>query len=73
MTKLNFIPAQHPQALSYVTVQSDPVAEPAEEPAPKKALPDWLGDLAETVMVVAAAFCGATGFMFWLFIILALA
>lgn len=76
MSKLNFIPAQHPQALSYVTVQSDPVAEPAEEPAeepaPEKSLSDRLGDLAVDVMVVAAAFCGATGFMFWLFIILAL-
>lgn len=73
MTKLNFIQAQHPQALSYVTVQSDPVAEPAEEPAPKETLSDRLGDLAVDVMVVAAAFCGATGFMFWLFVILALA
>ena len=69
MTKLNFIQAKHPQALSYVTVQSDPVAEPE----PKKTASDWLGDLAVDVMVVAAAFCGATGFMFWLFIILALA
>lgn len=73
MTKLNFIQAQHPQALSYVTVQSDPAAEPAEEPEPKKTASDWLGDLAVDVMVVAAAFCGATGFMFWLFVILALA
>jgi hypothetical protein len=55
--------------LSYVECRSDPVAEPA----PKKALPDRLGDLAVDVMVVAAAFCGATGFMFWVFIILALA
>lgn len=69
MSKLNFIQAKHPQALSYVTVQSDPVAEPA----PKETLSDRLGDLAVDVMVVAAAFCGATGFMFWLFIILALA
>lgn len=69
VTKLNFIQAQHPQALSYVTVQSDP----AEEPAPEKPLSDRLGDLAVDVMVVAAAFCGATGFMFWVFIILALA
>ena len=73
MTKLNFIQAQHPQALSYVTVQSDPVAEPAEEPAPEKPLSDRLGDLAVDVMVVAAAFCGATGFAFWVFIVLALA
>ena len=73
MTKLNFVQAQHPQALSYAVVQSDPVAEPAEEPAPKETLSDRLGDLAVDVMVVPAAFCGATGFMFWLFIILALA
>ena len=69
MTKLNFVQAKHPQALSYVTVQSDPVAEPE----PKKALADWLGDLAEAVMFTVAALCGATGFMFWVFIILALA
>lgn len=73
MSKLNFIQAKHPQALSYATVQSDPAAEPAEEPAPEKSLSDRLGDLAEAVMVVAAVVCGATGFMFWLFIILALA
>ena len=72
MTKLNFIQAKHQQALSYAVVQSDP-AEPAEEPAPEKTLSDRLGDLAVDVMVVSAAFCGATGFMFWLFIILALA
>ena len=69
MAKLNFIQSQHPRMLSYVECRSDPVAEPA----PKKALPDRLGDLAVDVMVVAAAFCGATGFMFWVFIILALA
>ncbi|RHV86924.1 hypothetical protein DXA97_11785 [Clostridium sp. OF09-36] len=68
MTKLNFIQAKHQQALSYAVVQSDPA-----EPAPEKTLSDRLGDLAVDVMVVAAAFCGATGFMFWLFIILALA
>ena len=73
MAKLNFIESQHPRMLSYVTVQSDPVAEPAEEPAPKETLSDRLGELAVDVMVVAAAFCGATSFMFWLFIILALA
>lgn len=73
MTKLNFIQAQHQQALSYVTVQSDPAAEAVEEPVPEKTLSDRLGGLAVDVMVVAAAFCGATGFMFWLFIILALA
>ena len=73
MAKLNFIESQHPRMLSYVTVQSDPAAEPAEEPATEKSLSDRLGDLAVDVMVVAAAFCGATGFMFWLFIILALA
>lgn len=73
MAKLNFIQAQHPQALSYAVVQSDPVTEPAEEPAPEKPLSDRLGDLAVDVMVVAAAFCGATGFMVWVFIILALA
>lgn len=73
MTKLNFIQAQHPQALSYVTVQSDPAAEAAEEAAPEKPLSDRLGDLAVDVMVVAATFCGAASFMFWLFIILALA
>lgn len=69
MAKLNFIQAQHPQALSYAVVQSDPVVDQE----PKKTLSDRLGDLAVDVMVVAAAFCGATGFMFWLFIILALA
>lgn len=73
MTKLNFIQAQHQQALSYVAVQSEPAEEPVEEPAPEKPLSDRLGDLAVDVMVVAAAFCGATGFMFWLFVILALA
>ena len=73
MTKLNFIQAKHPQALSYAVVQSDPAAEPAAEPVPEKTLSDRLGDLAVDVMVVAAAFCGAIGFMFWLFIILALA
>lgn len=69
MAKLNFVQSQHPRMLSYVECRSDPVAEPA----PKKPLSDRLGDLAVDVMVVAAAFCGATGFMFWLFIILALA
>lgn len=68
MAKLNFIQSQHPQALSYVECRSNPVAEPA----PKKALPGWLGDLAEAVMVVAAVLCGATGFTFWVFIVLAL-
>ncbi len=72
MAKLNFIESQHPQALSYVVVQSDPAAEPAEEPAPEKPLSDRLGDLAVDVMVVAAALCGATGFAFWVFIVLAL-
>ena len=56
------------QMISYVECRSNPVAEPA----PKKALPDWLGDLAEAVMVVAAVLCGATGFTFWVFIVLAL-
>lgn len=69
MAKLNFIQAKHPRMLSYVECRSDP----AEEPAPEKTLSDRLGDLAVDVMVVAAAFCGATGFMFWLFVILALA
>lgn len=69
MTKLNFVQAQHSQALSYVAVRSDP----AVDQEPKKTLSDRLGDLAVDVMVVAAAFCGATGFMFWLFVILALA
>ena len=68
MAKLNFIESQHPRMLSYVECRSNPVAEPA----PKKALPDWLGDLAEAVMVVAAVLCGATGFTFWVFIVLAL-
>ena len=61
MTKLNFIQAQHPQALSYVTVQSDPVAEPAEEPAPEKPLSDRLGDLAVDVMVVYYSGIGVGG------------
>lgn len=69
MAKLNFIESQHPRMLSYVECRSDP----AEEPAPEKTLYDWLGDLAEAVMVVAAALCGATGFAFWVFIVLALA
>ena len=68
MAKLNFVESQHPRMLSYVECRSDPVAEPA----PKKALPDWLGDLAEAVMVVTVALCGATGFAFWVFIVLAL-
>ena len=69
MAKLNFIESQHPRMLSYVECRSDP----AEESAPEKTLYDWLGDLAEAVMVVAAALCGATGFAFWVFIVLALA
>ena len=69
MTKLNFIQAKHPQALSYAIVQSDPVAEPE----PKKALVDRLEDLAVGVMFTVAALCGATGFMVWVFIILAFA
>lgn len=69
MAKLNFIESQHPRMLSYVECRSDKAAEPA----PKKTLYDWLGDLAEAVMVVAAALCGATGFAFWVFIVLALA
>ena len=73
VTKLNFIQAKHPQALSYVTVQSEPVEEPAAEPAQEKPLSERLGDLAVDGMVVAEAFCGVTGFMFWLFVILALA
>ena len=56
MAKLNFIQAQHPQALSYVTVQSDPAAEAVEEPATEKPLSDRLGDLAVDGMIVAAAF-----------------
>ena len=68
MAKLNFIESQHPRMISYVECRSNPVAEPA----PKKALSGWLGDLAEAVMVVAAVLCGATGFTFWVFIVLAL-
>lgn len=58
MAKLNFIESQHTRMLSYVECRSDPVAEPA----PKKALPGWLGDLAEAVMVVAAVLCGGNRF-----------
>lgn len=69
MAKLNFVESKHPQALSYVTVQSNPVADPAQ----KKTLSDWLEDLAVGVTFTVAALCGATGFIVWVFVILTLA
>mgnify|MGYP001039146751 CR=1 FL=1 len=71
MAKLNFIESQHPRMLSYVECRSDPVfylVESVPEPEPELDL----DDLAEAVMVVAAVLCGATGFTFWVFIVLAL-
>lgn len=65
MTKLNFIQVQHPQALSYVTVQSDPAAEQE----PKKTMSDWLETATDWVTEFMIAFCAASGLVFWLVIL----
>lgn len=66
MTKLNFIQAQHPQALSYVVVQSDPV----EGQEPKKTMSDWLEAAADWVTEFMIMFCAASGLVFWVFILI---
>ena len=64
-TKLNFIQPQHPQALSYAVVQSDPV----EGQEPKKTMSDWLEAATDWVTEFLIMFFTGSGLVFWLVIL----